>query len=473
MADIWINILGDASKLKGELDKAGKNVTSFSEKIGKIGKIATIAGAAITGAFTAIVLKTAATGDQFDKMSLRTGVAVEDLSSLAYAADICGTDIGTVENSLRFLTSGIKDAADGTGTAKDAFEELGISVIDSEGNLKSTVEVMKEAATKLAEMGDKTRQAALAGEIFGTRYGTQLLPMLKAGGDGIEELMQKAKDLNIVVSTEAATAAAEFTDRMTELKGSLGAAGREIGDALIPALTPLVEKITEIVGKVVTWAKENPELVTSIIKVVAVIGAAAAVGGPILMAATAFSGIATAIGLICSPIGLVIAAVAGLAIAWKTNFMGIQDKTKAVIEFLKGLFANFVKFISESFNRLMKVIDAVKKAIASIKDISIKGITIGPVTPEGFGIGGTSVPSYQEGIAFVPRKAFYGLDPGERVLTAKENINYNQSKREINININNPVVRNDGDIAKIKQQVEKGYFELIRQYGRGGYELPV
>ena len=97
MADIWVNILGDGSKLKGELDKSSKNVSSFSEKIGKIGKIATVAGAAVTGAFTAIVLKTAQVGDQFDKMSLRTGVAVEDLSALAYAADISGTDIGTLE----------------------------------------------------------------------------------------------------------------------------------------------------------------------------------------------------------------------------------------------------------------------------------------------------------------------------------------------------------------------------------------
>ena len=102
MADIFVNILGDGSKLKGELDKSGKNVAKFSEKIGKIGKIATAGGLLVTAAFAKIVTGTAKVGDQFDKMSLRTGVAVEDLSALAYVADICGTDIGTVENSLRF-----------------------------------------------------------------------------------------------------------------------------------------------------------------------------------------------------------------------------------------------------------------------------------------------------------------------------------------------------------------------------------
>jgi len=279
--ELVVNIIGDASKLKSELEKAGKNVTSFSDKVTKIGKIATVAGGAVTAAFGAIVTKTAEVGDKFDKMSKRTGIAVEDLSSLAYAAEISGTNINTLENSLRFLARAMDDTSKGTGEAKDAFEELGISVVDTEGNLRPTVDVMKEAATKLAAMTDETKQVALATDIFGARYGTQLLPLLKEGGEGIEELMNKAKDLGITMSTEAATAAAEFTDRMTDLKGSLAGAGRTIGDTLIPAIIPLVEKVTEIVGKVREWVEKNKPLAESIFKMGAALGATLAVLGPI------------------------------------------------------------------------------------------------------------------------------------------------------------------------------------------------
>ncbi|GAH47298.1 unnamed protein product, partial [marine sediment metagenome] len=313
MADIWINILGDATKLKGALDKAGKNVSSFAEKASKAGRGIAIAGAAVTAAFTAVVLKTAAVGDQFDKMSLRTGVAVEDLSALAYAADISGTDIGTLEKGLKGLTKVMDDASMGIGEGMEAFELLDIAVMDSEGKLRSTVDVLKEAATKISAIEDPTKQAALAMDLFGARAGPQLLPLLKAGEGGIEELMNKAKELGITMSTEAATKAAEFTDRMTDLKGSLAGAGRTIGDTLIPAIIPLIEKVTEIVGKVVAWTKENPELVATITKVAAVVGVAAAVGGPILMAVAAFSAVAPAIALIgtiaTGPIGLLIIAV--------------------------------------------------------------------------------------------------------------------------------------------------------------------
>ncbi|MBA7522472.1 hypothetical protein ES705_14591 [subsurface metagenome] len=281
MADVLINILGDASKLKGELDKAGKNVTSFSDKVVKIGKVAAIAGAAVTAAFTAVVLKTASVGDQFDKMSLRTGVAVEDLSALAYAADISGSDIGTLEKGLKALTKVMDDASRGIGEGLDAFNELDIAVVDTEGNLRSTVDVLKEAATKISAIEDPTKQVAYAMDLFGSRAGPQLLPLLKMGEAGIVDLMAKAKELGIVVSTEAATAAAEFTDRLTDLKGSLAGVGRMIGDTLIPIITPLIEKATGIVAKVQEWAEENADMVEGIVKWTAGLGLALAILGPI------------------------------------------------------------------------------------------------------------------------------------------------------------------------------------------------
>ena len=369
MADIWVNILGDGSKLKGELDKSGKNVSSFSEKVGKIGKIATVAGAAVTGAFAAIILKTAQAGDQFDKMSLRTGVAVEDLSALAYAADISGTDIGTLEKGLKGLTKVMDDASMGIGEGMEAFELLDIAVMDSEGKLRSTVDVLKEAATKISAIEDPTKQAALAMDLFGARAGPQLLPLLKAGEGGIEDLMNRAKELGITMSTEAATKAAEFTDRMTDLKGSLAGAGRTIGDTLIPAIIPMIEKVTEIIGKVVAWTKENPELVATITKVAAVVGVAAAVGGPILMLVSAFSAIAPAIALIgtvaTGPIGLLIIAVTAIIAVWKN--------WDTIVEFVSGFVEKIIGFLTDLKDKAIEKVQGMIDKVFSIFD-KIKGI---------------------------------------------------------------------------------------------------
>jgi len=70
--------------------------------------------------------------------------------------------------------------------------------------------------------------------------------MLKEGGAGIEALMEKAKELGVVMSTESASKAAEFNDRITDLKESVGAIGRDIGSILIPPLIKFPKKPSKL-----------------------------------------------------------------------------------------------------------------------------------------------------------------------------------------------------------------------------------
>jgi len=345
LGEAFVDITAKDNKLVQSLSKTQskveKSAAAMSKKLAGIGKGMTIAGGVITAAFGAIVTKTTQLGDKLDKMSKRTNVSVETLSALGYAAKISGADLDTVEKSLRYLARGMDDVSQGIGEAKDAFEFLDIAVVDTEGNLRPTMDVLKEAATKLAAMTDETKQVALATDIFGARYGTQLLPMLKEGGDGIEALMEKAKELGIVMSTEAAAKAAEFNDRITDLKESVGGMGRSIGEILIPPLIKFSEKALEIIKRIKEWADAHKPLVEMLVKVAATLGVLAAVGGPILLAVSVFLKMKVAITAISvamkalaastGPIGLIILAVGALAVAWTTNFGGIRDFTIAVV----------------------------------------------------------------------------------------------------------------------------------------------
>lgn len=380
--ELKLNIMGDASNLSDALDKSNSRIAGFSEKIGKIGKIATAGGVIVTAAFAKIVTSTAEAGDKFDKMSLRTGIAVEDLSALAYAADISGTSIETMEKGLKGLTKVMDDASMGIGEGMEAFELLDIAVVDTEGNLRPTIDVLKEAAAKISAIENPTKQAALAMDLFGARAGPELLPLLKAGEGGIEDLMKKAEELGITMSTEAATAAAEFTDRMTDLKGSLAGAGRDIGEVLIPAITPLIEKVVEIIGKIKAWAEENEPLVETIIKVGAKIGILAAVGGPILMAVAAFGKIVLAIkaigsvAAIASPIGILIVAIGAVYLAWKNwdeIVKYVKDFKDKIIKFLGDLKDIAIKKVKDMIDKVIKTFSGIaelpKKALKWGKDI--------------------------------------------------------------------------------------------------------
>jgi len=330
-----------AAGLSAAEGQVKKSTEAMAAKFASIGKTMTIVGGVITAAFGVIIKKTMEAGDKFDKMSLRTGESVENLSSLAYACDITGTSIEGLEIGIKFLTKGMDDASQGIGLAKDAFEYLGMSVKDTEGNLRPTVEVLKEAATKIAAIENPAKQAALAMDLFGARSGTQLIPLLKLGGAGIDELMNKAKELGITMSTETAKAAAEFKDRLEDLKGSLAGVGRDIAMILIPPLTKLAIKAVEIVKKIKEWAEAHKPLVELIVKVAATLGALAAVGGPILLATSAFlkmQGAITALGTATTgPIGIAILAIAAIAVGTKLLYDHLKETVGGMRDFREGL----------------------------------------------------------------------------------------------------------------------------------------
>ena len=217
---------------------------------------------AVTGAVYAIsrlVTDVAKAGDDFHKMSLRVGVTTEKLSALGYAAGISGTNIETVEKSLRYLSKVMLDFSQGIGEARDTFEALDISVLTADGHLKDTADLLIELSDKFKNMTNATKMAAYASELFGARAGTQLLPLLKLGSEGIEELTEKARKLGIVFDTESAEKAAEFTDRMLDLTGAIDGVKRVIGMELLPVLTEYAKTITEI-------TTENKKVIASFIE---------------------------------------------------------------------------------------------------------------------------------------------------------------------------------------------------------------
>lgn len=255
-----VEVGANVARMQHDMNKMNRHVNKFTRSAGSAFKMlggimgASLGVMGIIAGFKSVISETAALGDQFHKMALRTGIAEEKLSALSYAAQISGTNIEVVEKSLRYATGVMLDFSMGVGEAKKTFEALGLTVVDSSGKLKNTADFLVEVADKFKDMKDDTLMAAYAAEIFGARAGTQLLPLLRLGSKGIEELMQKAKELGVVIGKEEAARAAEYTDRMTDLKEAMGGLKRILGNELLPVLTDYAKGVTE-------WIKQHRELI--------------------------------------------------------------------------------------------------------------------------------------------------------------------------------------------------------------------
>ncbi len=252
------NARGYARREVGEMQKM-MNSLAFP-KLSMSGLLAGVATIySVKYAIDKLIGTTVTLGDTYDKMSKRTGIAVETLSELGYVATLTGGNIEVYEKSLRYLANTMLDMQRGLGLSKDTFKEMGISVTDTSGKLKSTVDIMMEAADVIARMTDETKQVAFASDLFGARSGTQLLPALKMGSAAIREMMAEAKRLGITMKTEDATAAAVFKDQLETLMGALEGIKRSIAVGLLPMFTEMARKVTE-------WAVANRELIRNQVK---------------------------------------------------------------------------------------------------------------------------------------------------------------------------------------------------------------
>ena len=410
-----------------EVKKGVEEIEDRAEKLGKkfetVGKRVTDTGKHMTTLVTgplvalgagvlALTTRTAKAGDEIQKMALRTGFSTEALSEFRHAAQLSGASIDTVEKGVKRMQKVLFDAEKGLATANDALSALNLSYEDL--RKLSPEEQFERLTTAIAELEDPSRRAALAQEVFG-RAGTQLLPMLSQGAEGLAEMRREAHELGIIFDQEAADKAAKFNDDMLRLQKGIEGASQELGmrlipifvDDLIPMLKettiPLVQSFAERIGVLVEWFGNLDPRTQKII--LAVTGLAAALG-PVLIVTgkiiTAMKVLAPVMAALTSPIGLVVLAVAGLVaagIAVYNNWEKISDWLQrtwtaianlaldvfsgakiAILEFVAsaldalGQFTSFIPGVGSAVeglqDKVRDMIDAEKEAVQTRKEMN-------------------------------------------------------------------------------------------------------
>jgi hypothetical protein len=214
-----------------------KSVTRaiFSMKTGFI----TAAGIAGIGFF---VKKSMDATDEMAKMSRAIGVSVEELQSLRHAAALGGLQATQLDKAVQKLAINMADMSRGVGLAKDVFEKHNISVKETDGSLRSVMDVMDDVADVTAAMTNETEKADLAYKLFGAR-GAKMINMLNGGSDAMRSAMAEAEKLGLVMSAETAQGVEDANDALTRL----GAFLTSTFTRAVAELAPMIERVTEAI----------------------------------------------------------------------------------------------------------------------------------------------------------------------------------------------------------------------------------
>lgn len=174
--------------------------------------------------------------DELAKTSDRLGISTEALSGLRLAAELTGAGVGSLDKGLEQFARRVSEASTGTGEAKDALEELGLSA--QELKTKTPDEAFKLVAGRFTNVKTQADRVRLAYDLFG-RAGTKLVNTLALGADGLAKSAEEAKELGIAVSRPDAAKIEAVNDAVTRMKAAWDGFANSFLILIAPALEGL------------------------------------------------------------------------------------------------------------------------------------------------------------------------------------------------------------------------------------------
>jgi major membrane immunogen (membrane-anchored lipoprotein) len=165
--------------------------------------------------------------DKLGDLSKTTGLAVNQLAGLGFAAKQSGSDLDSVAGAVSKLSVNIgKDA--------DKFRQLGITA-------KDPLEAFKQMADVLIAIKDPQERAAVANAAFGKSW-QEIMPLLLEGGAAIGRMTAEGERAS-GVTKEMTEAADKLNDQLNFMKTRVvGVATSIVGDFL-PAMNSALDKL--------------------------------------------------------------------------------------------------------------------------------------------------------------------------------------------------------------------------------------
>lgn len=261
LSRIWgaLSDIGEETGLAKIGERAGEafeQVRHLGEGLLEIaGPLAALGTAGSVAGLIEMAKSTAEVEEQLALAAKTSGLAAQNLAGWQYAAKLANVDTEQLTRGVEFLNRNIALAAGGKSKDVEAIlSQMGIS--NTPGHLVSTADALKAVAAeaqKLVSSGHVQTANAMMGALFGERAGMEMLPLFAQGPDKILEQIKEARSLGLAPSDEDIAKGVEFEESYKKMSGAVDGLKLSIANGLFPALTPIVDKMTDWVVANQKW----------------------------------------------------------------------------------------------------------------------------------------------------------------------------------------------------------------------------
>lgn len=253
MAGLGDTVSDLAGKLGVRIPEGAKNalngMKSFSA--GTVAAMSTAAAAVaalVKGvqALHQMTLEAAANADDVLTESMTTGLSTRTVQQLRYAQNLIDVSYSTISGSLTKLTQNMAKANDGNEALAESFRELGVSITDSNGELRSSEAVFYDLIDALGGMDNATERDAAAMELLG-KSAQDLNPLIIQGSDAMRELAQEAEQAGYVLDEYQTKKLGEVDDAYQRTQLQIEATKNQLAVEFAPAAKAALEAFANLV----------------------------------------------------------------------------------------------------------------------------------------------------------------------------------------------------------------------------------
>ncbi|MBQ3703119.1 MAG: phage tail tape measure protein [Oscillospiraceae bacterium] len=371
-----------------------------------------------------------------DSLSHAMSVAAPIFSSAGYTVNDAALYMGIMANNgidadkaANSLKTGLARLVSPAKEGAEMMDKLGISVTNSDGTMKSSIQIQKELHDAFSKLSE-SEQIAAASAIFGKNQMAPWLALINTAPEEVGELDAALSSCAGTTDEMAEAMMSGFGGSLEKLKSSIDVLVTSIGEALAPTIQKVATFIQGLVDKFNALTPAQQETIAKIGLVVAALGPLLIVVGKVIssvgtimtFAPKIVSGVQSVIGIgsklmgglqslwgviMANPIVLIVAAIAAAVAAfiyfWNTSeefrnfWIGLWEAIKTAVstvvqaiatfftetvpaaftsfvEFFQGLWEGVKEFFSGLWEGMKEIVSTAWEAIKNVVQLAVMAI---------------------------------------------------------------------------------------------------
>ena len=203
------------------------------------------------------------------------GYAVEDAALYLGVMANNGIDADKAANSLK---TGLARLVSPAKAGAEKMAELGISVTNADGSMKSSIQIQKELHEAFGKLSE-SEQIAAASAIFGKNQMAPWLALINTAPEDVGDLDASIRDCAGTTEEMATAMMSGFGGSLEKLKSSIDVLVTSIGEALAPTIQKVTDFIQKLVDKFNALTPAQQQTIVKVGMLVAALGPALMVIG--------------------------------------------------------------------------------------------------------------------------------------------------------------------------------------------------